>query len=212
MRKNDVTPSNVKETWSMGRMTSYNGAWKLNQNMLNVYRRYRYSFFSQYYSACFCIYSITIWQLRQFFFREMLNICHFSDIYRQTDFENYTATDRSKAVVSVLFLLCMALWFILRGASCFKVFPCSLSSCFVIPLSIVITSLGEEGAGLCASRAFVFVLYVLVFVIFLFLMVSGVGCGLWLWHSLNFSINFLYVSTNMYRNAIPVRCVFNTSI
>ena len=65
------------------------------------------------------------------------------------------ATDRSKAVVSVFFLFCVALWFILRGASCFKVFPCSTSWCFVIPFSIVITSLGEEGAGLCASRAFV---------------------------------------------------------
>ena len=63
-------------------------------------------------------------------------------------------TDHSKAVVPVFFLFCMALWFILRGASCFKVFPCSLSSCFVIPFSIVITSLGEEGAGLIASRAF----------------------------------------------------------
>ena len=65
------------------------------------------------------------------------------------------ATDRSEAVDPMLFLFCVALWFILRGASCFKVFPCSLSSCFVIPFSIVITSLGEEGAGLCASRAFV---------------------------------------------------------
>ena len=65
------------------------------------------------------------------------------------------ATDRFKAVVPVLFLFCVALWFILRGASYFKVFPWSLSSCFVIPLSIVITSLGEEGTGLCASRAFV---------------------------------------------------------
>ena len=64
-------------------------------------------------------------------------------------------TDRSKAVVPVLFLFCVALWFILRGTSCFKGFPCSLSSCFFIPFSIVITSLGEEGAGLCASRAFV---------------------------------------------------------
>ena len=61
------------------------------------------------------------------------------------------ATDRSKAVVPMLFLLCVALWFILRGASCFKVFLCS---CFVIYF-IVITSRGEEGAGLCASRAFV---------------------------------------------------------
>ena len=55
----------------------------------------------------------------------------------------------------MLFLFCVALWFILRGASCFKVFPCSLSLGFVIPFSIVIISLGEEGAGLCASRAFV---------------------------------------------------------
>ena len=72
------------------------------------------------------------------------------------------AADRSKAVVPMLFLFCVALWFILRGASFFKVFPRSLSSCFVIPFSIVITSLGEEGAGLCASRAYIclFVLYV----------------------------------------------------
>ena len=90
----------------------------------------------------------------------------------------------------MLFLFCVALWFILRGASCFKVFPCSLSSCFVISLSIVITSLGEEGAGLCVSRVFVFFfLYVLVFVIFLFLLVSWVGFALW--YSLDFSINFL---------------------
>ena len=37
-------------------------------------------------------------------------------------------TDRSKAVVTVLFLFCVALWFILRGTSYIKVFPCSLSS------------------------------------------------------------------------------------
>ena len=66
----------------------------------------------------------------------------------------FHATDRSKAVVPVLFLFCVTLWFIPRGASCFKVFPCFLSSCFIIPFSIVITSLGEEGAGLCASRVF----------------------------------------------------------
>ena len=51
----------------------------------------------------------------------------------------------------------------------------------------------EEGAGLCASRAFV--LHVLVFVLFLFLLVSGVGCGLSLWHSLHFSVNFLFLYT-----------------
>ena len=33
--------------------------------------------------------------------------------------------------------------------------PVLKSSCFVISFSIVITSLGEEGAGLCVSRAFV---------------------------------------------------------
>ena len=49
----------------------------------------------------------------------------------------------------------MALWFILRGVSCLKFFSCSLSSRFFIPFSIVITSLGEEEAGLCASRTFV---------------------------------------------------------
>ena len=91
---------------------------------------------------------------------------------------NYTpplpvVTDHFKAVVLVLFLFCVALWFILRGTSCFKVFQCSLSLCFFIPFSIVITSLGKEGAGLCTSPAFVclFVLYMLVFVIFLFLSV-----------------------------------------
>ena len=65
------------------------------------------------------------------------------------------ATDRSNAVVPMLFLFCVALWFILRGASCFIVFPCSLFSCFVNPFTIVITSLWEEGAGLRAFRAFV---------------------------------------------------------
>ena len=31
-------------------------------------------------------------------------------------------TDRSKELVLVFFLFCVTLWFILRGASCFKVF------------------------------------------------------------------------------------------
>ena len=66
------------------------------------------------------------------------------------------ATDRSKAVVPVFSLFCVALWFIrIRGASYFKVFPCSLSSCFVIPFSIVIISLRKEGACLCVFRAVV---------------------------------------------------------
>ena len=35
------------------------------------------------------------------------------------------ATDRSGAVVPMLFLFCVALWFTLRGASCLGL-PCSL--------------------------------------------------------------------------------------
>ena len=38
------------------------------------------------------------------------------------------------------------------GALRVKVFSCSLSQCFVIHFKVVITSLGEEGAGLCVFR------------------------------------------------------------
>ena len=63
----------------------------------------------------------------------------------------------------------------------FKVFPCSLSSCLVIPFSIVITSLGEERAGLCASRA-LFVCFVRVsfFFFFFFHFSLPLGVGGWL--------------------------------
>ena len=44
-----------------------------------------------------------------------------------------------------------------------KVFPSSLFSCFFIPFSIVIASLGEEGAGLCAFHVFVRVVRVSYF-------------------------------------------------
>ena len=53
----------------------------------------------------------------------------------------------------MLFLFCVTLYFTLRGASCL-VLPCTLSVCFLRPISILITLLGEEGAGLCAYRAF----------------------------------------------------------
>ena len=80
----------------------------------------------------------------------------------------------------VLFLLCVALWFIIRGALCFKVFPCSLSSCFVILFCIVITSLGEEGAELiCVLLVHLFVCFVRAsFCHFSLPLVVGVGCGL----------------------------------
>ena len=64
------------------------------------------------------------------------------------------STDRFKAVVPVLVLLFVALWFILRGDLLY------LSVCFFVlvffsPFSIAITSLGEERANLSAFRAFV---------------------------------------------------------
>ena len=66
------------------------------------------------------------------------------------------AAGRSRAVVPVLFLFCVALCFALVGRFVFWVFPCSLSSCFIIPFGIVVASFGEgRGAGVCASCAFV---------------------------------------------------------
>ena len=65
------------------------------------------------------------------------------------------STDHSKAVVPVLVLLFVTLWFILRG-DLFYVLPCViLFLCFFSPFSIVITSLGEERANLSAFRTFV---------------------------------------------------------
>ena len=65
------------------------------------------------------------------------------------------STDRSKAVVPILVLLFVALWFIPRG-DLFYVFPCViLFLCFFSPFSIAITSLGEERANLSAFRTFV---------------------------------------------------------
>ena len=56
------------------------------------------------------------------------------------------STDRSKAVVPVLVLPFVALWFILRG-DLFYVLPCViLFLYFFSPFSIAITSLGEEKA------------------------------------------------------------------
>ena len=65
------------------------------------------------------------------------------------------STDRSKAVVPVLVLLFVALWFILRGDLLY-VFPCvHFVLVFFSPFGIAITSLGEERANLSAFRTFV---------------------------------------------------------
>ena len=64
------------------------------------------------------------------------------------------STDRSKAVVPVLVLLFVALWFILRGDLLY-VSLCHFVLVFFSPFSIAITSLGEERANLSAFRTFV---------------------------------------------------------
>ena len=63
------------------------------------------------------------------------------------------STDRSKAVVPVLVLLFVALWFILRFVVCLS--ECHFVLVFFSPFSIAITSLGEERANLSAFRTFV---------------------------------------------------------
>ena len=65
------------------------------------------------------------------------------------------STDRSKAVVPVLVLLFVALWFILRGDLFYVLPSVILFLCVFSRFSIAITSLGEERANLCAFRTFV---------------------------------------------------------
>ena len=86
------------------------------------------------------------------------------------------SADRSKAVVPVLVLLFVALWFILRG-DLFYVLTCVIFSCVFSPFSIAITSLGEEKANLSVFRTFVW--FVLVWIC-RFPLPLGVwkGCGL----------------------------------
>ena len=112
------------------------------------------------------------------------------------------STDRSKAVVPVLVLLFVALWFIL-GGDLFYVLPCViLFLCFSVLLALRLPRLGK--------RELILVLFVRLFdlclfgfVGFHFLLVSGKGCGLWLWHSLDFSLNFFY-STDRSKVVVPV--------
>ena len=87
------------------------------------------------------------------------------------------STDRSKAVVPVLVLLFVALWFILRG-DLFYVLPCViLFLCFSVFLALQLPRLGKRELIL---MLFVRLLDLRLFgyVCFLFLLVSGKGCGL----------------------------------
>ena len=86
------------------------------------------------------------------------------------------STDRSKAVVPVLVLLFVALWFILRQfVLCLAL--CYFGLVFFSPLALRLPCMGK--------RELVLVLFVCLFdlrlfgfVRFLFLLVSGKGCGL----------------------------------
>ena len=87
------------------------------------------------------------------------------------------STDRSKAVVPVLVLLLVALWFILRGDLLY-VLPCVvLFLCFAVLLALRLPLLG--------NRELIFILSVRLFDLclfgfdgFPFLLGSGNGCGL----------------------------------
>ena len=99
--------------------------------------------------------------------------------------------DRYKAVVPVLVLLFVALWFILRG-DLFNVLPCViLFLCFSVLLALHLPRLGKKELILVFFVR-LFDLRLFDFVISLFLLVSGKGCGFSLWHSLNLSLNFFY--------------------
>ena len=88
----------------------------------------------------------------------------------------FVSTDRSNAVVPVLALLFVALWFILRG-NLFQVLPCViLFLCFSVLLALRIPRL--------VKRELIFVLFARLldlrlfgFICFLLLLVSGKGCG-----------------------------------
>ena len=102
-------------------------------------------------------------------------------------------TDRSKAVVPVLVLLLVALWFILRDDLLY-VFPCViLFLCFSVLLVLRLPRLGRGEGGGGWSWCFSCVCSVCAC---LDLSVSssswgrGGGCGLWLWLSLGFSLAF----------------------
>ena len=101
------------------------------------------------------------------------------------------STNRFKAVVPMLVLLFVALWFILRGVL-FYVLPCVIFFlCFSVLLALRLPRLGK--------RKLILVLFVRLFdlclfgfVGFLFLLMSRKGCCLWLWHSLDFSLTFFF--------------------
>ena len=89
----------------------------------------------------------------------------------------FYSTNRSKAVVPVLVLLFVALWFILRGDLFYVLPSVVLFLCFSVLLALLLPRLGKRELILVFFvRLFDFCLF--GFVGFLFLFVSGKGCGL----------------------------------
>ena len=89
----------------------------------------------------------------------------------------FCSTDRSKAMVPVLGLLFVALWFILRG-DLFYVLPCDiLFLCFSVLLALRLPRLGKTELILVLFVR-LFDLCLFGFVSFLFLLVSAKGCVL----------------------------------
>ena len=87
------------------------------------------------------------------------------------------STDRSKAMVPVLILLVVALWFILRG-DLFYVLPCViLFLCFSVHLALRLSRL-EKRELILVLFVRLFDLCLFGFVGFFFLLVSGKGCCL----------------------------------
>ena len=96
---------------------------------------------------------------------------------------------RSKAVVPVLVLLFVALWFILWGNLLYVFLCVILFLCFSVLVVLQLPRLGKREQILVLFVR-LFGLCLFWFVGFLFLLGSGKGCGLWLWHSLDFSLTF----------------------
>ena len=112
------------------------------------------------------------------------------------------STDRSKAVVPVLVLLFVALWFILRG-DLFYVFPCViLFLCLTVLLVLRLPRLGKrERANLSAFRTFV--RFVLVYI-------CRFPLPLGVWEGLRFvivALPGLFSYLFFYQNAYPVTAV-----
>ena len=87
------------------------------------------------------------------------------------------STDSSNAVVPVLVLLFVALWFILRGDLLYVFSVCHLFLCFSVLLVLRLPRFGKREIILVLFVR-LFDLYLFGFVGFLFLLGSGKGCVL----------------------------------